>query len=123
MNKSAGELRSETIAAGGVADMRILYLKPEPFSGNTAEFLRQRGYQVVLVSACIEALQMIRSQSFDAVVIGGEDENPEVLDFTVKAHRMQPELPVFLANDWGPELPTALDSLEGLGKAGEVLQG
>ena len=62
-------------------------------------------------------------QSFDAVVIGGEDENPEVLDFTVKAHRMQPELPVFLANDCGPELPTVLDSREGLGKAGELLQG
>ncbi len=103
--------------------MRILYLNPEPSPGNTDEVLRQRGYQVVLVSVCIEGLEMIRSQSFDAVVIAREDENPEVLDFTVKAHRMRPELTVFLANDWGPELPMALESLEGLGKAGEVLQG
>ncbi|MBZ5664149.1 MAG: hypothetical protein LAO30_06045 [Acidobacteriia bacterium] len=103
--------------------MRILYLNPEPSPENTRELLRQRGYRVALVCACVEALEMIRGQSFDAVVISGEDENPEVLDFTVKAHRMQPELPVFLANDWGPELPTALESLEGLAKEGEVLHG
>ncbi len=101
--------------------MRILFLNSEPFIGETSELLNQRGYELVSVCACIEGLEVIRKENFDAVVIAGKDENPEILDFTNKAHRIRPELPVFLANDWGAELPTALQSLEGIEKAGEVL--
>jgi hypothetical protein len=100
--------------------MRILYLNPESFPGKTDELLRKRGHNVVPASACLEALEMIRRQSFDAVVMAGEDENPELLDFTVKAHRMHPELSVFLANDWGPDLPMALESLQVLGNVDEM---
>ena len=57
-------------------------------------------------------LEMMRGEEFDAVGVAGEDENPEILDFTSKVHRVQPELAVFLANDWGVELLMGLESLK-----------
>ena len=45
----------------------------------------------------------------------------EILDFTSKVHRVQPELAVFLANDWGAELLMGLQSLERLEMPSEML--
>lgn len=99
--------------------MRILYFNAEPDLEETAELLTERGYEVASVTASHEALELIRTEPFDAVVIGDEKEGPEVLDFTVKAHRTRPELPVFLSNDWGPELVAALNRLQRSGNPGK----
>jgi len=51
-------------------------------------------------------------------VIEDEEENNEILDFTASAHEWQPATPVFLTDDWGPELPIALEELV---EPGEIL--
>jgi DNA-binding NtrC family response regulator len=99
--------------------MRILYFNAESDLEETAELLTERGYEVVSVTASHKALELIRTQPFDAVVIGDEREGPEVLDFTFKAHLTRPELPVFLSNDWGPELVAALNRLKRSGNPGK----
>ena len=98
---------------------RILYLHPQSNPTNAAQILRNHGHKLSATSRYVEALQMLHTQSFDAVVIDNKDENPEVLDFTVQAHGWRPELPVFLTVDWGAELPLALESLGRIGLFGE----
>ena len=102
--------------------MRILCLNRKPDSGETNELLEQCGHRVALITAYTDALEIVRSEDFDAVVIMGEDENPGILDFTSKVHRVRPDLPVFLANDWGAELLMGLHSLEMLEMPAEILQ-
>jgi DNA-binding NtrC family response regulator len=102
---------------------RILYLDPKSRGGRTDEVLRNRGHKLVAARRYVDALEILRSQSFDAVVIDDEDENPEVLDFTVQAHCLRPELPVFLTVDWGVELPMALESLGKVGEFGDLRPG
>ncbi|MGB8116311.1 MAG: hypothetical protein WCF22_21205 [Candidatus Sulfotelmatobacter sp.] len=100
--------------------MKILYLTPESLRKRTSDLLRQHGHKVVSVNACLDALELIRNQRFDAVVM--EEENPDPPDFTVRVHRIEPTLPVFLASDWGPtELPMAMESIVNLRGVGEVL--
>ncbi len=98
---------------------RILYLHPKSNAANTAQILRNHGHKLVATCRYVDALEMLRTQSFDAVVIDDEDENPQVLDFTVQAHCWWPELPVFLTIDWGTELPLALESLGRIGQFSE----
>jgi len=92
--------------------MRILYCNSELNPEETAELLTQHGYEVVAVTGRHDALELIHTEPFDAVVIRSEREDPELLDFAAKAHRTRPELPVFLSNDWGPELLAALNRLK-----------
>lgn len=99
---------------------RILYLRPKLNAAKTDEVLRNHGHKLVVTCSYMEAVEMLRRQSFDAVVIDDEDENPEVLDFTVQAHCLRPELPVFLTIDWDAELPMALESLGETGAFGGV---
>lgn len=98
--------------------MHILYLNPNSILGTTGKILRQRGHDVFFRTTCANALELLRRQNFDAVVIEDEEENTEILDFTARAHQWQPATPVFLANDWGPELPVALEEFV---KPGEIL--
>ena len=51
--------------------MRVLYvdLNRESVFGRTDEVLRSRGHMLFYVSTCSGALEMIRNQDFDAVVI------------------------------------------------------
>lgn len=102
---------------------RILYLHPKPNAGKTDEALRNHGHKLVVARRYVDGLEMLRSQKFDAVVIDDNDENPEVLDFTVQAHCLRPELPVFFTVDWGAELPMALESLGEIGEFGGVTFG
>lgn len=99
---------------------RILYLDPKSSGGRTGEVLRNRGDKLVATSRYGDAIEMLRSHDFDAVVIDDEDESPEILDFTVQAHCVRPDLPVFLTLDWGAELPMALESLGDVGQFGRV---
>ena len=75
------------------------------------EILRDCGDELVATTTYADALEMLSSHSFDVAVIGGEDENADVLDFTVQALRMCPELPVLLEVDWGADLAIALESI------------
>ncbi len=99
---------------------RILYVHPKSNAVKTDEILRNHGHKLVVTCGYLDALELLRSQSFDAVVIDDEDENPKVLDFTIQAHCSRPELPVFLTVDWGAELPMALESLGNIGEFGQV---
>ena len=65
--------------------MRILYvdLNPESIFGRTDKALRSRGHMLFYVSTCNNALETIRNQDFDAVVI--TQDSLEVLDFIAKA--------------------------------------
>jgi hypothetical protein len=47
--------------------------------------LKQCGHRVTLITAYTDALEIIRGEDFDAVVIMGEDENREYLISQVSA--------------------------------------
>jgi DNA-binding NtrC family response regulator len=100
--------------------MHILYLNPNSILGTTGRTLTQHGHIVFFRTTCTEALELLRRQNFDAVVIEDEEENTEILDFTARAHQWQPATPVFLANDWGPELPIALEEFLNPGEGLQV---
>lgn len=89
--------------------MNILYVNRQSVLGETGKAMRARGHNLVSRTKCIEALETIRSQPFDAVVIEDESEDLEIFDFTVSAHKVEPTLPVFVANEWGPDLPQAVE--------------
>jgi DNA-binding NtrC family response regulator len=91
--------------------MRVLYLHPTRDAVPPPEGLMRRGYEVVPVTALPDALALIRTEHFDAVVIAEEIEDPGIIDFTADVHRSKPELPVFLLNDWNSDLLAALESL------------
>ncbi len=97
--------------------MYILYLNPNSILGTADKILRQRGHVVFFGTTCADALELLRRQSLDAIVIEDEEENAEIHDFTARAHRTQPSTPVYLANDWGPDLPIALEEFVKVGEA------
>lgn len=99
---------------------RILYLHPKSNPGTADENLKNRGYVLICARKYVDALEMLRSQNFDAVVIDDENESPKVVDFTIHAHCLRPDLPVFLTVDWGVELPMALESLGETKEFGQV---
>ena len=111
--------------------MRILYvdLNPESIPGRTDEVLRSRGHTLFYERTCSDALEMIRNQCFDSVVI--TQDSLGVLDFITKAHAIQGELPLFVTDDWSvvtddwsvAELPLALEWCGGLQKAVDSLHG
>jgi DNA-binding NtrC family response regulator len=92
--------------------MRVLYLSETSDAQPTPEALLRHGYQVVPVQALHDALELVRTEHFDAIVVPEEMEDPEIMTaFTAHAHRAQPKLPVFLLNDWVFDLLAALESL------------
>lgn len=93
--------------------MKILYLNPNSVIGASGESMRQRGYELILVSERRNALEMMGTQNVDALVIEDAEEDNALLDFTIKAHRMQPAIPQFLANDWGADLLRGLEQFVG----------
>lgn len=102
--------------------MRILYvdLDPESIPGRTDEVLRNHGYTLLYVNTCHDALEMIRTQDFDAVVMA--QNSLQVLDFIDKAQAIRRELPLFVTDDWSTsELPLALEWCGGLQEAGSHL--
>jgi len=53
---------------------------------------------------------MMRREIFDALVIDCAHDTLDILNFTVKAQGPQPSLAVFLADEWGDELATGLET-------------
>ncbi len=81
--------------------MRILYLNLETGAAQTEHALRNRGNNAVIsVNATAEALERIRDEMFDAVVIPARVS--QVLDFILNAHRIRPGLPLVVATAWMP---------------------
>ena len=93
--------------------MKILYLNPHSVIGTSGETMLQRGFEVILTSKRRDALELMGSQSFDALVIEDAEEDNALLEFTIKVHRMQPATPQFLANGWGPDLLRGLEQFVG----------
>ena len=83
---------------------RILYLNPNPLPQRLTKFSKTTGTNWSSPPATWMRSRWLRSERLNAVVIDQEDENPEVLDFTLQARCLRPELPVFLTVDWGAEL-------------------
>jgi len=102
--------------------MRILYvdLNPDSSPAGTDKALRNRGHMLLYVNTCGDALEMIRNQDLDAVVI--THDSLEVFDLITKAQAIRGELPVFVTDDWSiSELPLALEWCGGLQEAGNHL--
>ena len=73
--------------------------------------MRQRRHDVVATNRPADALAMMRGQCFDALVMDCAQDAVDILNFTVKAHGLQPSLAVFLADEWGDDLATGLEEL------------
>ena len=102
--------------------MRILYvdMNPESIPGRADEVLRNRGHMLLYVSTGCDALEMIRTQDFDAVVIA--QNSLQVLDFIDKAQAIRRELPLFVTDDWSiSELPLVLEWCGGAQETGAHL--
>jgi hypothetical protein len=96
--------------------MNILYVNIQGVLGESGRALQRRGHSVVLRSRCDQALGTIRNFSFDAVLIEDDNNDPEILHFTVEAHQSHPALPIFVANTFGHGL---LSAIEQFAHAGE----
>ena len=88
--------------------MKVLYFSPNSMPGASRKVIAERGHNIVPAEKSADALQLIRNQGFDAVVIDDEDEDLAAIDFTIDVYRIRPTLPVFLTSDWGSELPICL---------------
>lgn len=100
--------------------MNILYVNPGGFSGPTIPLLARRGYKVTAAASSQEALEIIGSQHFSAVLISEEIEDSEAFDFIHRVHREQPELLVFQLSVWHSELAETLELLEAIEKGGDA---
>ena len=91
--------------------MKILYFNPSEKPDPGAQRMTWQGHEVVGARTHDQAIAMIRSRHFDAVVIDDACADRGLIEFTLQVHLLQPELPVFLLSDWGSELKAELQSL------------
>lgn len=95
--------------------MKILYVNRGRTLGDTGKVMTKRGHHLVSRDRCADALAAILTGTFDVVVIEDGNEDLETLDFTVKAHQMEPTLPIFVAKNWGSGLPEAIEEFANIG--------
>jgi len=91
---------------------RILYFNPNPVCGKCTKIIKQQGHDSVIAHSVGDALAMMRSQIFDALVMECAQYSVDILNFTAKAQGLQPSLAVFLAEEWGDELAIGLEELD-----------
>lgn len=91
--------------------MEILHFNPNAKPAPGARRMTWQGHEVVAAKTHDQALAMMSSRHFDAVVIDDGSGDRGLIEFTLLAHRLQPELPVFLLSVWGSELRAELQSL------------
>lgn len=91
--------------------LKVLYLNPKSTHEDRKEAIAARGHDIVSAATWADALHLILTCRFDAVVIQDEDEDLEVIDFTIEVNRIRPKLPVFLTSDWESDLPIGLDNI------------
>jgi len=97
--------------SGGGNRTKILYFNPQSVDGRYVEIIRRRGHDVATASSGADALAMMRRQIFDVLVMDCAQDTLDTLNLTAKAQGLQPSLAVFLADEWGEELPTGLEEL------------
>ena len=103
-----------------LTEMKVLYLSATSGAQPTPEALLHQGYEVVPVQALHDALDLVRTEHFDAIVVPEELEDPDIMiDFTADAHRVQPALSVFPLNDGVFDL---LATLEFLGSPAHIYE-
>jgi DNA-binding NtrC family response regulator len=100
--------------------MKILYVNPVGPSGPVTALLGRGGHEVTSVAKPEDALEMIGTEHFSAVLIAEEIQNAEAFDFISRVHRQLPELLVFQLSVWRSELAEALELLETIEKAGDA---
>jgi hypothetical protein len=64
--------------------MNILYFNPSSTPGAKRKLIADRCHDIVSTGIQADALRLIHNRSFDAVVIENEDEDSELLDFTLE---------------------------------------
>ena len=94
--------------------MKILYVNPRHDPGPATEFPKQGGREVTSVASTTEALDMIGTQGYSALLIAEETKDSAAFDFISKVHRQQPELLVFQLSVWRSELQETFKLLESM---------
>ena len=89
--------------------MKILYVIRGTALGDTGRVMAERGHDLVSRKHYADALAAILTGNFHAVIVENRKEDLEALDFIVKAHYLEPTLPIFVAKDWGAGLPEAIE--------------
>ena len=102
--------------------MKLLYVNPVRESGPIMALLVRRGHEVTCVEGTDEALDVIGTQRFSAVLIADEIEDSEAFEFISKVHHGQPELLVFQLSVWRSELAETLELLETIEKGRDAPQ-
>jgi len=102
--------------------MKILYVDPLGQCGLVKAELVQAGHRVTCATELDEALDMIATQCFSAVLIAEEVDDPEVFEFISKVHRERPEVLVFQLSVWRSELAETLEMVEAMEQGGDSPQ-
>ena len=92
--------------------MKFLYVNPTCDFGSMMAVLGRSGHEVTCAATPSEALDLIRTRHFSAVLIAEETEDGEALEFISKVHRAQPELLVFQMSVWRSDLEETLELLQ-----------
>jgi hypothetical protein len=108
---SKPESDSARISGGGVRT-KILYFNPESVPDKYGHIIWQRGHDVATASSGADALAMMRSEIFDALVMDCAPDTLDILNFTAKARGLQPSLAVFLVDEWAMSLQPAWKNLD-----------
>ena len=87
--------------------MRVLYFNREAVDARRGQSLWQREHNVVCASSLNDALAMMRTRMFDALVVDGAEDPSGV--FIAEAQSLQPSLAVFVADESGDELASGLE--------------
>ncbi len=102
--------------------MKILCLDPLRQCGPVKSILVRVGHRVRCVTTPEEALELIGTSHFSAVLIAEEVRHSEALDFISDVHRERPELLVFPLSVWRSELADELERLEKIDPSDETPQ-
>lgn len=102
--------------------MKILCVTPTDVSGSIFALLERSGHELTCVAMPSEALEIIRTAHFSALLIAEEIEDSETFEFISKVHRGQPELLVFQMSVWRSELPETLELLQTIEEGSDAPQ-
>lgn len=80
---------------------------------NTAELLKELGYDVLEASNAAEALKALKDQTIDVLFTDLTLPGMSGADLAIEAHHMQPSLDIIFAtgNDTAPEMPEGINPI------------
>lgn len=90
--------------------MKILYLNLGRDLIGAPEILRADNSAVIEVTSFREALKLIETYRFEAILID-DDSDPETANFAADVHRIWPQLAILLVSTRGLDLVSNLQSL------------